>query len=237
MAELYKKTEYITVKRKERECGTLRLSSPNIEIVEKLTKDHLYWLPIERTAFSKGYSHIVREYNNKINSAVEGVISRNLEKAQTFRELYKKDEKTTYEKGGLLGYPKCCINFFSSISYEYFDPLFQIAQNTINNYESKELNINLNPFTNIFLRYFGPRIIPHFPCEFNCQKSISLGKKWYNIMKEIDCELANQTKKILEQPFTWECYKGLVIFENEFFIGITNSMPTKDRLIIHGDPS
>ncbi|MEK6900075.1 MAG: DUF483 domain-containing protein [Nanoarchaeota archaeon] len=65
--------------------------------------------------------------------------------------------------GLLLGYPKCCVDFFCR------------------NFNSKNTDlqqISNNPFTKISKRNEDLVILSHFPCSAECQESISLGERY-----------------------------------------------------------
>lgn len=73
--------------------------------------------------------------------------------------------------GEILGYPKCCRDFF----------LKNFSENNTNP-QIKSKNI----FTNISKRDKDLVIISHFPCNENCSKSISLGKKFLTCIEKYD---------------------------------------------------
>lgn len=73
--------------------------------------------------------------------------------------------------GLLLGYPKCCVDFFCQ------------------NFSSKNNNLQLKPtnhFTNLTQREQDLVFLSHFPCNSDCQESILLGQKYLQAIKEVD---------------------------------------------------
>jgi len=75
--------------------------------------------------------------------------------------------------GLLLGYPECCVNFFCQ------------------NFNENNTNLELKPtnmYTNISKRNEDMVLISHFPCHSDCEKSIELGKKYFEVLERIDPE-------------------------------------------------
>ncbi len=82
--------------------------------------------------------------------------------------------------GLLLGYPKCCVDFFCR------------------NFSSKNSNLQLKPtnlFTNLTQREQDLVILSHFPCSSDCPESILLGKSYLQAIKEMDKPRAEELVK------------------------------------------
>ena len=84
--------------------------------------------------------------------------------------------------GLLLGYPACCILFFIQNFHE---------QNT--NLELKPINL----YTNLTQRENDVVLLSHFPCSSDCQESIALGKKYLEVLQQVDKARAEKIKAIL----------------------------------------
>lgn len=107
-----------------------------------------------------------------------------------FYESIRNDDKL----GEVLGYPKCCRDFYrekyaeaSEIGDEY--SLFTIA------------NSKGFPFqTNYLLRYFGISIMSHFPCSFTCRGSYDEGMAKFEAVRQENPKLASYMKDALRGP-------------------------------------
>ena len=116
------------------------------------------------------------KFTNKgkiINESEKGMhfvyLSKDEEKA-LLANLYetKQDHK---QLGQILGYPECCINFFiNNFSQENPNPVHKPT----------------NPWTNLSKREFDVCLLSHFPCTNDCQESISLAKKHYDLLLKHD---------------------------------------------------
>ena len=79
--------------------------------------------------------------------------------------------------GLVLGYPKCCVDFFCK------------------NFNSKNTNLELNsmnPYTNLSKREQDLVILSHFPCNAECQQSVKLGEKYLQAIYMVDKERARE---------------------------------------------
>lgn len=93
------------------------------------------------------------------------------EKLKFLEEMQVKNHKIDYKKittnlGLILGYPKCCIDFF--IRYTHLltpNIYFNVLKNTKGKAKA-ELNI-----------FEGINTISHIPCSFDCEKSIKYARK------------------------------------------------------------
>lgn len=80
--------------------------------------------------------------------------------------------------GLLLGYPNCCIVFFTK------------------NFSAKNTNLThkpANPYTNLTRRKNDYCILNHFPCSSDCEKSIGLAKGYLTVFPE------DYTKELLTE--------------------------------------
>jgi len=96
-------------------------------------------------------------------------------------------ENNHKELGILLGYPQCCIDFYTKHEPE---------ESKINNNFTKPILDNSKGFefpfqNNIFIRDFDITLLNHFPCSLNCQNSLELAKKHLLILQKYDISLAN----------------------------------------------
>lgn len=104
---------------------------------------------------------------------------------------YKKDHRSL---GLLLGYPSCCVDFFvrnepkrSKLDNDYVECTLENSK-----------GIRYPFFTNICKRGMDITLLNHFPCSFNCEKSIKLAKLHLQIISRYDRNLAMRYVKELK---------------------------------------
>jgi hypothetical protein len=85
----------------------------------------------------------------------------------SYYELMNNDR----DLGTLLGYPKCCLDFFCK-RFSDDNPNLQLQPT--------------NAFTNLTKRNMDCVIISHFPCSSDCEESVALGRKYIDVMMKID---------------------------------------------------
>ena len=73
--------------------------------------------------------------------------------------------------GHLLGYPRCCIEFFGK----------RFTEDTPNLQRPPT-----NVFTNITQRHRDAVILSHFPCRSDCTESITLARKYLEVLITVD---------------------------------------------------
>lgn len=241
---LHNKAEYITVKEGLRACATIHLNPNDYDkMIERITKDGLVWLPIQRTKKYSGFAH--RHYpvdQLDANSSVYGVLAKRLEDAEAFREASSgtTEKPTDHETiGKLLGFPQCCSEFFNEIWPDFVDPVFQTAERTSGSewLSENEIQVKIQPETNQMLRYAGFRIGSHFPCRLDCEETIKTAKMWIDTMKSISEEGTKDLMDILSLPGKWSVLKGIALVETEHFTIMTNSMPTKGKWTVYWEGS
>lgn len=228
-------SEYETVKQKMRKAATYHMKPQGFEDeVEKVFNDNLIWLPIQRSKSYSGFSHKhFPTTKDDPQSIVYGVLSWKMEYAKEFKEASK--NRCDHSKlAELLGYPKCCADFFNRIwTQGYYDPIWQSAVNTKGaKTNGNTVEIECNGYANSAMRYFGLRIVPQLTCSFNCSASAKQAKIFIDIMKEKDKEATEFLLDYLKGPFTWSVLHGIAQIETDDFIAITNSMPTKEKYTI-----
>jgi len=228
--------EYEMVKRGYREANVYQLTPDNYDRqIEKIFRDKLVWLPINRVKKYNGYSHKHEFVENLSDDAlVYGVIARDIETAEKFKKVQTSIDHI--ETAKLLGYPECCSLFFDKVFSQDMDPIWSSAINTEGNYiKNKILYV---PHYNLLLlqhlRYFAPRIISWFPCSFLCEESSKKSKIWFSVLEDINPEIASFIKEVLTvKGQIWDLHLAQVNVDLPgYFRGIVSSYYTPERRFI-----
>lgn len=83
--------------------------------------------------------------------------------------------------GQLLGYPDCCVDYFSK----------EFSTNNDPQLESSFWQLNLSK------RSEDAVLLSHFPCQ-DCLQSLELAKEYFDVLKELDGEDSEKLKKNLD---------------------------------------
>lgn len=98
--------------------------------------------------------------------------------------------------GQLLGYPKCCRQFFARTwGAGSVDPTREMAGPEDGPKES-----------NILLRWLGVRYVPHLPCGFHCTRTIEMGRQFRALIPPPEREWMDE---LLEMPMLWSSLHGV----------------------------
>ncbi len=102
--------------------------------------------------------------------------------------------------GKALGYPGCCCRFFEKNEPQRsrLDSDYTIC--TAEKSEGSEFPF----YTNIIKRNMDITLLNHFPCSFNCRRSIDLAKKHLDMIKKYSPGLAEYFSQRLKGKFSIE---------------------------------
>lgn len=208
---LVSNAEYQMVLRGYRKCDVAHIYPETMyEQLKKFESDGLYFIPIRKAKKVYGFAHRFYEPTKPEEVMIYGVISKNYSDAKKFAEAHSGnvDHKTI---GELLGYPKCCIEFFCQYFPKGILDLIPVIEGE---YKYPELNI--------MIRYFGPRAIPFFPCSWSCKEAKKFADKFISLMSEEDERLTNLMLELLSMPLRWSLHKGVIQVDHLLFIGLAN---------------
>jgi len=130
------------------------------------------------------------------------------------------EEKQNHpELGLLLGYPKCCCEFFQkNFSAKNTDLTLKILENS----EGFEFPL----YTNIAARHFDVSLLSHFPHSFECRPSVEIAKNNLDAIKKHSAQLSTMLAEILH---------GVVVYTMEDGIFLLRKHEKINNEIIYGD--
>jgi predicted transcriptional regulator len=129
--------------------------------------------------------------------------------------------------GELLGFPKCCRDYFNEyfIEKQFKDPMYESACNTagVEKVEGNPHHLKVpNPHDKInpMWRYFGWSFITHLPCSLDCDRSKEVAEQRKQIMLDNGYDEAVEAlEEWLGLPSVWSGKAGLMHIVNKHFIG------------------
>lgn len=130
---------------------------------------------------------------------------------RAFSKAWKAGDDDTI--GLLLGYPKCCRSFFHNtfVREGRTDCTWQMGCQTSNSdAEVRNIDVKGSPELNPFWIPTGIRMVPHFPCRFNCHDAQLFAQKF--IVTGTKAGYATAMKialEILSWPVEWSCLHGI----------------------------
>lgn len=137
-------------------------------------------------------------------------LSKNKETAEKAKMM--EGENNHFELGLLLGYPKCCCEFFEKNFNEKNTDLTLKTLENSNGYEF--------PFyTNIAARHFDVSLLNHFPHSFDCSPSIEIAKNNLKIIQKHSNQLAVMFSGILQGVVIYTMDEGIFLLRKYEKIG------------------
>jgi len=166
---------------------------------------------IKLTDQGKGnYSNVVKKVNT--NYPGQGLyhlyISKDNNKAKFLKLIENKNDDLAI--GELLGYPKCCVEFF----LEYKETQQKIQNDYILPALNNSEGFKFPFYTNHAIRYFDITLLSHFPHSFQCKESIEIAKTNLQYIKKYSDELSIKFETMLKSPVLYTENNGIFIFKD-----------------------
>jgi len=235
--DLVANTEYETVRRGMRDVDRYHLTAKDYDTkIDRVMRDGLVFLPVYRIKAYNGFSHTHESVPELgIDTMVYGVVARDLDVAKSFVDANKAKPGVDHANiGEMLGYPECCRSSFDEFWKKSYDPIYEMAENTPGcEVDGNKITITGgNPRLYSHLRYFGLRIIPWFPCSYECEESIELSDKWLSVMRDINSELTDKVLELMSMPSSWDLLNAQIVVSHPHFMGRATSYYTEDHKIV-----
>ena len=193
---------------------------------------NLVSLPILRVRSFTGFAHRHEKPQPGEQANVCVIVARTLKDALRFKAANASGDNDA--QGELLGFPKCCREFFCDTwAKGYFDPVWQMAMNTEHGGGIlRHVRVQGHPFANPILRYAGIRVGLHLPCAFDCRETIAVAAERMGLAKATDPSLADVLKGLLSMPMSWDVYHGIAVVRTPIFYLIVPSVPAAERHVV-----
>jgi len=143
---------------------------------------------------------IPKDYSRKANFFV--YLSKDKDKAETAKTA--EENSNHLELGSVLGYPKCCCEFFAKNFDEKNTDLTLKALKNSNSFEFSFYN-------NIAARHFDVSLLSHFPHSFHCKPSIGIAKNNLKIIQKHSKQLAEMFSSVLKSAVIYTMDKGIFL--------------------------
>jgi len=240
--------EVLSVAKGHRPCAWQTIAEDQLpRLAAAWAEMGLVSLPILRVRSFTGFAHRHETPRPGERASVCVIVSRTLKEALRFKAANASGENDV--QGELLGFPKCCREFFNDVwAKGYYDPIWQAAIRTsgvmVNDHSDRPLEpgelpepirhvtVLGHPFANPLLRYAGIRVGFHLPCAFDCQETIAVAAERMDLAKATGPALADILQGLLSMPMSWDVYHGVAIIRTPIFYLIVPSVPAVERYVV-----
>ncbi len=117
------------------------------------------------------------------------------------------------EIAGFLGYPSCCRDFFRElwVKRRYVDTTWGMSVGTARpSLPVTTLEVSGPPMANILWRWMGVRAVPHLPCRFDCDATVTFAERLREVgIKAGYAEEMEWIGEILSWPVEWSALHGI----------------------------
>ena len=116
------------------------------------------------------------------------------------------------ELGTILGYPKCCCEFFEkNFSEENSDLTLKIL--------SSSSGFKFPFYNNIAARHFDVLLLSHFPHSFRCKPSTEIAKNNLDMLRNHSVQLAETFSNILKSAVIYTMDEGIFLLRKHEMSG------------------
>ncbi|MBI4452812.1 hypothetical protein HY637_05250 [Candidatus Woesearchaeota archaeon] len=143
------------------------------------------------------------------NDPRKGYFFAYISKNKDFAEKAKiaEEKNNHFELGSILGYPKCCCDFFEK---NFDENNTDLTLKTLKYSTGFEFSF----YTNIAARHFDVALLSHFPHSFNCEESIKIAKNHLKILEKHSRQLAVMFSGILKSAVIYTMEEGIFLLRN-----------------------
>ena len=131
-------------------------------------------------------------------------LSKNKEAAE--KAKLKEESNNHKELGLLLGYPKCCCEFFEK---NFNEKNTDLTLKTLENSDGYEFTF----YNNIAARHFDVTLLSHFPHNFECKPSIGIAKNNLKTINKHSKQLAVMFSGVLQGVVVYTTQEGIFLLK------------------------
>ncbi len=148
------------------------------------------------------------------NGVRKGYLLVYLSKTKETAEKAKLEEEKNNHKafGLLLGYPKCCCEFFEK---NFDEKNTDLTLKTLQNSDGYEFPF----YNNIAARHFDTSLLSHFPHSFECNPSIEIAKNNLKTIQKYSKQLAEMFAGILQCVVIYTMEEGIFLLRRYEKVG------------------
>jgi len=212
-AILYK-IEFQLIKDGYRKCNFLHIDPMNPESMRIIVENNFKYRVLEQVRRYSGFAHKHYKPRNMQEALLFAAVCIDDKSLDKFSKAYMRGDHKTI--GLMLGYPKCDVKFFVKHWGKHLDLIYPSAMNSK---RSGDI-VYFDPRLNIMLRYVGARIIPHFPCNFQCRKAIEFAEIILEYLRKDNPTYTSKLLELLSKPLIFSQVNGIIqseVFEDEAF--------------------
>lgn len=209
--------EIETVVRGLRKACLVNLSEDELkDNADELSRKGKCVVPLTLIPTGKNYSSNAVKYEKGMPFSYRCLVTSPEDMPSFFKAFIEGDNQVM---GELLGYPKCCIEFFEKAWPGKVDTTIEMEK-------AEEYSI----WCNVLLRYLGCRMVFHLPCSFKCKETESIGLRYFKLLHEYFEQEALWLQEMLSWPTRWTGLHGIAEIKTPVFKVMTRTDAWSDMV-------
>lgn len=186
------------------------------DISETYIKKGVLVVPLSKEKMSHDIPK-VSEFVGVTSSNVRVAFVNNDANANEFFHYWNNvDDSTRIENiGRLLGYPKCCIDFYKKYTNEqnFLDMTWPMATNNLQ-IKEEDVLVHISADSpieaNTLWRWQDVQLVSHTPCSFNCKQTVEIGIKNAQLARDLGYNTEiDWVYELLSWPVEWSALHGI----------------------------
>ncbi|MBI2650572.1 hypothetical protein HYX04_04625 [Candidatus Woesearchaeota archaeon] len=169
----------------------INVAISDFKVLKQTTQSEFYSdksVKIDKNSKQKGYFFVY--------------LSKNMEMAEKAKLM--EEQNNHFGLGLLLGYPKCCCEFFQK---NFNENNADLTLKTLENSDGYEFPL----YNNIAARHFDVALLSHFPHSFECKPSIEIAKNNLKIIQKNSTKIAGLFTNILQSVAIYTLEGGIFL--------------------------
>lgn len=214
-----------------RPCALLTVSPDcYVNQASRWLTDGLIALPLTLYGAPRSYSVTALPYDGSRSPVIRCVLGER-DRVMEFSEAWGQSDDCHI--GQLLGFPKCCQNFFHDVwvHEQLIDTTIPMSVRSDGADASRDsISVVQDSKANILWRWLGLRFVPHLPCSFSCGDSIEFAERMERVGKDLDyADEMDWLAEILTWPVHWTALHGIAEAKTPILKFITRTDATASR--------
>jgi hypothetical protein len=240
IVNMLQELEWRTIMAGHRRCALQSIPTAELDEVRKQLVCHgIEVEPLQGTAVRSTYSSSLEPCTTS-NPAQYWCALGRAEDLKAISQAYRAGDQSLV--GELLGYPRCCNDFFHRtwVEASLVDTTWPMAvSSTAAVFRSESfVEITFPSLCGMQLRWLGVRAVYHLPCSFECAESLRMADLHLRLARDLGLQVeCGWLEEMLRWPAEWSALHGIAEIRCPVVKVVTRTDPTPRKLLVryHGD--
>jgi hypothetical protein len=235
IVNMLQELEWRTIVAGNRRCALRSIPTEQLdEVREQLVCHGIGIEPLQGTATKSTYSSSLEPCTTANPAQYWCALGRE-EDLKAISQAYRAGDQSRV--GELLGYPRCCNDFFQRIWVDasLVDTTWPMAVGSpaVVYRSESSVEIPLPSLCGMQLRWLGVRAVYHLPCSFECTESLRMADLHLRLARDLGLDVeCRWLEEMLRWPAEWSALHGIAEIRCPVVKIVTRTDPTPGKLLV-----